>query len=131
MVNLPLGSLDVQTLAGGQAVWKLGIQNGPALNATFQTPYAFVWDTQGQLLIADAQNHLVRKLSLNGDVSTFSGAERGLLDTLTFADGDATVAKFNFPQSPQWPATPPASLYCGYTHHRIRVMNPTVMFRRL
>jgi DNA-binding beta-propeller fold protein YncE len=123
MVNLPLGSLDVQTLAGGQAVWKLGIQNGPALNATFQTPYAFVWDTQGQLLIADAQNHLVRKLSLNGDVSTFSGAERGLLDTLTFADGDATVAKFNFPTS--MARHPSGQIYIVDTdNHRIRVMNP-------
>lgn len=131
MVNLPLGSLEVQTLAGSPANWQLptnlslttSVQNGPALKADFQTPYALVWDAQGQLLIADAQNHLVRKLSLNGDVSTFSGAERGLLDTLTFADGDATVAKFNFPTS--MARHPSGQIYIVDTdNHRIRVLNP-------
>jgi len=131
MLNLPQGSLDVQTVAGGQAIWKLptslslpsGIQNGPALNATFQTPCAFVWDTQGQLLIADAQNHLIRKLSPHGDVSTFSGSERGLLDTLTFADGGATLAKFNFPSA--MARHPSGQIYIVDTdNHRIRILNP-------
>lgn len=125
MIDLPLGSLEVQTLAGSQAAWQLptGFQNGPALKATFQNPYALVWDAQGQLLIADAQNHLIRKLSLTGNVSTFSGSERGLLDTLTFADGNAAVAKFNFPTS--MALHPSGQIYLVDTdNHRIRVMNP-------
>lgn len=125
MVNLPLGSLEVQTLAGNQATWLLpnSLQNGPALKATFQAPYSLLWDGQGQLLIADAQNHLIRKLSLSGEVSTLSGVERILLDNTTFADGSRDKARFNFPSS--MARHPSGHIYIVDTdNHRIRVMTP-------
>lgn len=119
-LSLPQVSLEVKTLAG-QSGWSL--QNGPALKATFQAPYSLLWDGQGQLLIADAQNHLIRKLSLRGDVSTLSGVERILLDNTTFADGSRDKARFNFPTS--MARHPSGHIYIVDTdNHRIRVMTP-------
>jgi len=58
---------QVGTLAGGEAP---GYQDGPGLDARFDTPSALALDAAGQLWIADARNDAIRKLDASGMVST-------------------------------------------------------------
>ncbi|PKL80206.1 MAG: hypothetical protein CVV27_00755 [Candidatus Melainabacteria bacterium HGW-Melainabacteria-1] len=62
--------LELKIIAGtGQA----GYQDGPALLASFNTPAGLAVDNQGNLYIADSENFRVRKLGLNGNVTTLAG----------------------------------------------------------
>jgi DNA-binding beta-propeller fold protein YncE len=58
---------SVKTLAGGD---RPGDQDGPALEARFDTPCALLVTPGGDLLVADSGNHALRKLSSTGMVST-------------------------------------------------------------
>lgn len=116
----PKSELEVQTLAG-KSGWQ--IQNGLAAEATFQAPSALLWNAQGELLIADAQNHLIRKLSAQGEVSIQSGAEHGFGNVINFADGRAEKARYNYPSSMALHFS--GHVYIADTdNHRIRIMTP-------
>lgn len=61
---------DVVTLAGdGQA----GFADGQGHAARFNRPQSAVVAPDGNVYVADAENHLVRKLSPDGTVTTFAG----------------------------------------------------------
>jgi hypothetical protein len=59
---------QVSTVAGTGAV---GIADGPALTATFAYPADVAW-AAGAVFIADAGNHLIRKLE-GGEVTLVAG----------------------------------------------------------
>ncbi|RZA02304.1 MAG: hypothetical protein EOP47_07450 [Sphingobacteriaceae bacterium] len=80
----------VATLTNGT----LGFANGPLASALFYGPKGFAFDAQGNTYVADMGNHLIRKITPGGVVSTFSG-----LTLPGYIDGDATVAKYNNPVS--------------------------------
>ncbi|MEX0288546.1 MAG: sterol desaturase family protein [Flavobacteriaceae bacterium] len=65
--------------------------NGPIQNARFNKPADIVMDAQGNMFIADEENHVIRKISPEGEVSTYAGGVRG------FADGTGAAAQFNHP----------------------------------
>lgn len=58
--------------------------------ALFSRPVDGVYNSQGELFIADSENHAIRYLSGNR-VYTFSGSSKG------FSDGSSKTTKFNFP----------------------------------
>ncbi|MES2389260.1 MAG: T9SS type A sorting domain-containing protein [Bacteroidota bacterium] len=68
-----------------------GSANGPALGATFDVISAMAFDASGNLYLCDQNNHLVRKISTDGIVSTIAGSTEG------FANGMASSAKFSYP----------------------------------
>tara|TARA_B100001989_G_scaffold235551_1_gene196865 strand:+ start:9917 stop:13585 length:3669 start_codon:yes stop_codon:yes gene_type:complete len=75
----------VSTIAGtGQS----GNTDGPALQAKFNYPAGIAIDTKGNLYISDRSNYRIRKLDTQGNVTTFAGSRRGILD------GTGTTAKF-------------------------------------
>lgn len=79
----------VSTIAGTGAI---GYVDGTASEATFNEPSSIVIDSQGNLYVADRENHAVRKISLSGEVSTFAGnGQRG------YMDGQGTSAQFSRP----------------------------------
>ncbi len=80
----------VSTLAGGGLQ---GAANGTAINASFNQPTGIAVDVAGNVFIADNGNHLIRKVSPAGNVTTFAGS--GLPGS---ANGTGTAASFNFPQ---------------------------------
>ena len=84
----PLGA--VSTLTNGT----LGFANGPLASALFYGAKGFAFDAQGNAFVADMGNSLIRKITPGGMVSTFTG-----ITNKGYADGDATVARFNNPQS--------------------------------
>ncbi|MBO9540590.1 hypothetical protein J7643_08365 [bacterium] len=72
-----------------------GFINATGLQAAFRQPTGIVSDAKGNLYIADTGNHCIRKLTPQGQVTTYAG----LAGTAGYADGDATTAKFNRPTS--------------------------------
>ena len=69
---------------------KGGYKDGSAAQAEFSYPAHAVIDAQGNLFIADTRNHRIRKISANGNVTTFSGSGRYVFET----NGSATTATF-------------------------------------
>ena len=61
----------VSTLAGcGTA----GFQDGPGESAAFADPESVAIDLQGNIVVADTNNHSIRKVTPEGQVSTLAGA---------------------------------------------------------
>lgn len=77
----------VSTLAGSTQ----GYANGIGDNAMFNNPIGVAVDAQGYVYIGDYSNHMIRKISPEGIVSTLAGSISG------FADGTGASAEFSFP----------------------------------
>lgn len=71
-----------------------GFADGPAATARFAGPQGLAVDTAGNIYVADSDNHVIRKISPAGIVSTFAGAagQPGAVD------GPPTQARFRAPQ---------------------------------
>jgi len=78
----------VTTVAGTQ---KAGAKNGVAKEATFNQPYGIDVNDNGDIVIADLNNNMIRFISTAGEVSTIAGSSEG------FADGFGAAAKFSSP----------------------------------
>jgi sugar lactone lactonase YvrE len=89
-------SLDIRTgeekiLAGSHAV--TGWVDGPGAEARFNNPRQMALDNDGNLIIADMNNHCIRKLNITtGEVSTIAG-----YPISGYVDGLLNVARFNQP----------------------------------
>lgn len=81
----------VTTLAG--AALQLGSTNGQGAAARFFLPYGLAVDTAGNVYVAEGGNHLIRKITPDGTVSTLAGSamQAGL------TDGTGGAARFNTP----------------------------------
>lgn len=89
--TLGLLAQDSVTTLGGTPLTS-GASNGPAAWALFNDPAAVAADSAGNLFIADSRNHVIRRISTNGIVSTFAG----LAGTPGSRDG-ASDARFDTP----------------------------------
>jgi len=69
-----------------------GKTDGQGTNAKFNAPASIDIDSDGNLYVADFGNHLIRKITPTGLVSTFAGSGTG-----AFANGKGTAASFNKP----------------------------------
>ncbi len=86
---------------------------GPAISGQLNGPYAVTMDSAGNLYIADAHNQRIRKVDLNGIISTVAGT-----GTSGFSGdgGPATAAQLN---TPHGVATDNAgNLYIADTYNR-------------
>ncbi len=79
----------VTTLAGG--AWGSTYGTGPAV-WQFELPKGVTADSNGNVYVADTDNHKIRKITPAGVVTTLAGSTQG------FADGTGTAAKFNNPR---------------------------------
>lgn len=70
-----------------------GHQDGAGIGAIFNDPMGLARDTDGNLFVCDARNHVIRKISSVGVVTTLAGepGEEGSID------GVGSEARFRFP----------------------------------
>jgi sugar lactone lactonase YvrE len=114
----------VTTLAGNTIA---GFIDGAATKAEFYNPSATAVDAAGNVYVADRSNNLIRKITSAGVVSTFAGfkALNGFSQTTVpgYADGDPTLALFNYPVALTFDAT--GNLYVAdYKNNAIRKVTP-------
>ena len=104
----------VTTVAGGV----LGYADGSGTTAKFSSPYSIAIDLEGNLYVADAANHNIRKITPSGVVSTLAGSTAG------FADGTGTAAKFYTPTGIT--ADSDGNIYVAdFNNQRIRKITPS------
>jgi sugar lactone lactonase YvrE len=106
----------IRTIAGTGARAYTG-DNGPALAATFDAPKEMTIDRDGNVLVVDTENHVIRRVDLRaGTVATIvgSGRQGGRGD-----GGPASAARLDRPHGAAVAAD--GSIYIGDTNnHRIR-----------
>ncbi len=117
LLPFSLFAQDSVTTLTGQPLTS-GASNGPVATALFNDPAALIADTTGNLFIADSRNHVIRKISTNGIVSTFAG-QAG-----TPGNSDGTgMARFDTPSGIA--LAPNGDLYVSDTgNHTIRRVTP-------
>ncbi len=86
----------ISTYAGNKlAGWGYSGDGGAATAAKLQQPYGLALDAKGNLYIADAGNHCIRKVDTFGKISTFAGV--GGMAGYTGDGGTATFATLDSP----------------------------------
>ncbi len=74
----------VETLAGPNSPGNAGFLNQSGSAARFNYPYGIALDSAGNVFVADALNHRIRKITPTGGVSTYAGSGTdGMIDTTT------------------------------------------------
>lgn len=97
-VSTIAGKYETQgKLLGEGLIGKRGYADGAAAAAMFDTPTGIAADSHGNLFITDRYNHLIRKLSKDGIVSTFSGNGSTGKKSGGYKDGRPEEALFNEP----------------------------------
>ncbi len=81
------------TVAGLSPLQSNGSTDGAGPDARFRQPVAVAVGPAGELYVADAQNHTIRKIAPNGFVVTFAGSA----NAPGYADGNGAAARFSFP----------------------------------
>ncbi|MES2388496.1 MAG: T9SS type A sorting domain-containing protein [Bacteroidota bacterium] len=104
----------VSTFAGGGG----GFANGNGATAKFNSPKGLCFDVTGNLYVADYGNNMVRKISLDGIVSTLAGQQ-----TSGEVDDEGTAAKFS--NIYDVAADAAGNVYVAELTNRIRKISPS------
>ena len=106
-------SVEVATLAGGA----YGFADGTGTGAQFAQPYTVAVDADGNVYVADTDNHKIRKITPEGAVTTLAGSTQG------DADGTGAEAQFNYPYGVAVDAD--GNVYVADTHnHKLKKITP-------
>lgn len=84
-----VNSGTVSTLAGHGVA---GFDNGTGVNASFRGVFYLFVDSNGDVYVPDCHNHVIRKITATGLVSTFSGS-----GVEGFQNGASASAQFDYP----------------------------------
>ena len=106
--------VQVSTLAGST----YGPADGLGTLAQFDKPCGVAVDTKGNVYVADAWNHKIRKITPDGMVTTLAGSTRG------FADGPGISAQFYEPYGVAVDAQGNVYVADGIENHKIRKISP-------
>lgn len=110
----------VTTLAGSAG--NSGSVNGTGAGARFNGPTSLALDQNGNIYVADYGNHLIRKVTSSGVVTTFAGSSGQPGE----ADGIGGNARLNFPNSVAMDGS--GNLYVADSGHQaVRKVTPSGM----
>lgn len=110
-------SRQVSTLAGTPA--RVGSTDGTGADARFFEPRGVAVDAAGNLIVADAENNTIRRITPAGEVVTVAGTA----GTAGSADGIGAAARFDFPVAVAADAA--GNVYVTDTlNHTIRKITP-------
>ncbi|HMJ67356.1 MAG TPA: hypothetical protein VK508_00590 [Cyclobacteriaceae bacterium] len=84
----------ITTFAGKPELGYAG-DNGPATEARFNNPTGLAVDAEGNLYVADSHNHVIRKISTTGNITTIAGIPEQA--GYSGDGGPATAARLNEP----------------------------------
>lgn len=84
--------LTIRHFAG--SVGGRGAEDGPVSRARLASPRGVAVDAEGNIFVADAENHTIRRISAAGVVTTLAG----LAGNAGSADGKGSSAQFNAPR---------------------------------
>ena len=101
----------VSTLAGQAGT--SGATDGTGAAARFSQPAGIAIGPDGDLYVTELQNHLIRRVTTAGVVTTYAGS------TVGYADGTALTAKFNSPRAVAVAANGDV-LVADYSNARVR-----------
>jgi uncharacterized protein (TIGR03437 family) len=114
IVRITAGGTLVTVAGNGSPGW--AGDKGRAAAAQLNSPAAIAFDTRGNLYIADTFNHVIRKVSTEGIITTVTGATP--TTSLNFPGGVAVDAN--------------GAIYIADTwNHRIRLVDPTAAVRTI
>lgn len=102
----------VRTVAGGG---KAGFSNGRGVDALFNEPIAVVADRFGNIYLADRNNHRIRRITPDGNVTTLAGNGEA-----RYAEGSSQKAKFNQPYGVALDDDEITLYVADYLNHAIR-----------
>jgi sugar lactone lactonase YvrE len=103
----------VSTFAGSSE----GSTDGNGISAQFKDPFGIKIDLNGNLYVADIDDHRIRKITPTGVVTTLAGSTEG------FAEGTGSNAQFKSPRGVAVDAS--GNVYVADSdNHRIRKINP-------
>ena len=103
----------VGTLAGST----YGYAEGTGAAAQFAQPYNVAVDKDGNVYVADTNNHSIRKITASGETTTLAGGTQGS------ADGTGAAAQFNYPYGVTVGSD--GNIYVADTHnHKVRKITP-------
>jgi len=110
----------ITTVVGGQIFTKGSIgDGGPAINARLNVPTTIAFDAVGNMYIADKNNYRIRKVDLNGIITTVAGNGIG---AYAGDGGQATAASLFNPTQVAFDAT--GNMYIAdYGNNRVRMVN--------
>lgn len=107
------------TTVAGNGVPGYSGDGGPAINAQLDTPYGILLDKDDNLLIADSNNDVIRKVGSDGIIHTIAGTGQ---EGYSGDGGPARAAKLNSPQSLGIDST--GRIYIGDEHNNaIRILD--------
>ena len=114
-----VGTNGIITTMAGKGIPFYSGDNGAATNAAINNPVGLTLDTNGNLFIADSQNNRVRKVAVNGTITTVAGNGTAGFN----ADNiPATGSELNYPTGVAVDVT--NNLFIAdYSNQRIRKVN--------
>jgi|GEM_PF-592406 len=74
-----------------------GYADGTGKDARFQWPVGITVDAEGNLYVADSNNHCIRKVTPTGVVTTLAGDTSGGYNASGYANGAGSAARFSYP----------------------------------
>lgn len=126
IVELPASEFYFRPAAG--ATGTPGYRDGAGAEARFANPGALTANREGGFYIADSLNHCVRKVSADGQVTTFAGmvvdSDFDGINEGGSGDGPSSTARFNYPAGVALDAA--GSVYVSDAwNHTIRRITPS------